>query len=104
MIPSPPALAPATTPAQEPKPTIAAAPVVRPPEPTQPSAGVQSFVDKFRVAGIRVSDTESKVILNEHLFRLNDMIEPGLGLRLTGIDSHLLTFTDSNGFSYQKRF
>ena len=65
---------------------------------------VQGMVDKFRISGIRLSDTESKVILNEHLFRVGDLIEPSLGLRLTKIELHLLTFTDAENNTYLKRF
>lgn len=65
---------------------------------------IQGMIDKFRISGIRLADAESKVLLNDHLFRVNDLVEPSLGLRLTKIDSHALTFTDADGNSYLKHF
>lgn len=96
-VASPPAAAPATT----------AAPV---PAATPDLAGakstyrIQGLVDKFRISGIRLADTDSKVLLNDHLFRINDLVEPSLGLRLTAIEPHALTFTDASGNVYLKRF
>lgn len=62
------------------------------------------MIDKFRISGIRLSDTDSKVILNDHLFRVNELVEPSLGLRLVKIESHLLTFTDGDQNVYLKHF
>jgi hypothetical protein len=81
-------------------------------EPNRPSEALsgrstirtQAIVDKFRISGIRLSDTDSKVILNEHLFRQNDLVEPSLGLRLVKIEPSVLTFTDAEGTTYLKRF
>lgn len=62
------------------------------------------MIDKFRISGIRLSDTDSKVILNDHLFRAGELVESSLGLRLTKIESHLLTFSDAEGNVYLKHF
>lgn len=76
------------------------------PEPTlvKPTVRIQALVDKFRISGIRLSDTDSKVILNDHLFRIDDPVESSLGLRLTKIEEHRLTFVDADGNTYVKRF
>jgi len=76
------------------------------PEPTlvKPTVRIQALVDKFRISGIRLSDTNSKVILNDHLFQVDDPVESSLGLRLTKIEEHRLTFVDADGNTYVKRF
>jgi hypothetical protein len=110
-----PAASPGPTPATVPltsQPVIAGpepAPVVVAPEPVAAptiklGTRIQAFVDRLRVTGIRISDTGNKAILNDHLFRVNDLIEPGLGLRLTGIEPSLLTFTDETGETYLRHF
>jgi hypothetical protein len=74
------------------------------PTPVKPTVRIQALVDKFRISGIRISDTDSKVILNDHLFRVDDPVESSLGLRLTKIEEHRLTFVDADGNTYVKRF
>ena len=74
------------------------------PTPVKPTIRIQALVDKFRISGIRISDTDSKVILNDHLFRVDDPVESSLGLRLTKIEEHRLTFVDADGNTYVKRF
>jgi hypothetical protein len=119
--PSTPAPLPATAPAI-PATTSAPAPVAPPvavtpatatppPPPAEPTiptlklgTRIQSFVDRLRVTSIRISDTGNKAILNDRLFRVNDLVEPALGLRLTDIQPHLLTFTDENGATYLRHF
>ncbi|HEU5078345.1 MAG TPA: hypothetical protein VFT72_03995 [Opitutaceae bacterium] len=85
-----------------------AAPQVRPsvtePAPVKNTFRIQGMIDKFRVSGIRLSDTDSRVILNDHLFRANDVVESSLGLRLIKIEAHALSFVDAEGNNYQKRF
>lgn len=89
---------PAAPSAAEARPALPEAP------PVKATFRIQAMIDKFRISGIRLSDTESRVILNDHLFRANDVVEPSLGLRLVKIDAHTLTFIDGDGNSYQKRF
>ena len=79
-----------------------------PPEPVAPviklGTRIQSFIDRLRVTSIRISDTGNKVILNDRLFRTNDLVEPSLGLRLTDIQANQLTFTDESGNTYVRHF
>jgi hypothetical protein len=80
---------------------------VAPPEPApliKLGTRIQSFVDRLRVSSIRISDTGNKAILNDRLFRVNDLVEPTLGLRLTDIKPNLLTFTDETGATYLRHF
>jgi len=112
--PVPPPVVPATEPPIQPAPTITAAatppsPVVFPPL-TEPAPAIklgtriQSFIDRLRVTSIRISDTGNKAILNDRLFRVNDLVEPSLGLRLTEIKPSQLTFTDEAGNTYLRHF
>ena len=65
---------------------------------------VQAFIDAIHVTGIRASGNESKVLMNDRVFRLNEIVDHTLGIRLTGIQSDSLTFVDENGVSYTKYF
>ena len=67
-------------------------------------ARIQTIVDGWRVAGIRSSGNESKVLLNERVYKLNDIVDRTNGLRLTKIASDQLTFTTADGIDYVKTF
>jgi hypothetical protein len=65
---------------------------------------IAAFVDKARVMGIRNSDTGSKVLMNDRVYRLNDVVDRKLGLRLVKISADSLTFADANNTTYVKNF
>lgn len=108
-----PAIIPPTvvpTPAPEPLPAPAPV-VVAPAEPVNagprvPTANPQvyEFLEKLRIAGIRVSPTDPKVIMNDRVFRLNDIVDRVTQLRLHRIDADTLIFIDASGFEYKKSF
>jgi ribosome-associated protein YbcJ (S4-like RNA binding protein) len=58
----------------------------------------------LKVTGIRSSGTDSKVLMNDRVFRVNDVVDRSLGVRLTKVSSDSLTFTDANGAVYVKYF
>jgi len=79
------------------------------PSPTAPNSGkfderIQALVDGFRVAGIRASGTGSKVLLNEKVFKINDVVDRTNSLRLTQVANDRLTFTTPDGVTYVKNF
>ncbi len=87
------------------------APIPTPPEPPPaaplvptPNPKVHEFLEVLRITGIRTSDTDPKVIMNDRVFRLNDIVDRGTQLRLLKIDSSYLLFVDANGFEYRKSF
>lgn len=91
---------------------VPAAPPVEPhPEPVRapaapsrlPPAAIQ-FIDSLRVAGIRASATDSKVLMNDRVYRIGDIVEHDLGLRLVGITSSSLTFEDDSGARHTRNF
>ena len=95
-----------TTPA--PAPTVAAAaPIAIPPiapAERQPELQIQLFVDSIRVMGIRSQGGESKVMMNDRVYRVNDIVDRTHALKLVKVEPELLTFTDPNGMVYTKPF
>jgi hypothetical protein len=103
---SPTPLAP--TPESRPAPAIAktptdASPTPPAPEP-KPDEHVQQFIEALRVTGIRASGGDSKVLMNDRVYRVNDIVDRTLGLKLTKVSADYLTFTDANGATYVKYF
>jgi hypothetical protein len=74
------------------------------PAPAKPDPRIQMFVDSVRVAGIRYSGSESKVLMNDRVYRVNDVVDHGLNVRLKGVAPDNLTFVDANGITYVKNF
>ena len=97
-----------TTAGPAPAPVAApATPVAESSRPAAPGTGdirILTYVDAVRVAGIRSSGTDSKVLMNDRVYRLNDVVDYTLGLRLTKVTADGLTFTDANGTTYVKNF
>lgn len=91
--------------ATEPAPAVSAAPVTIPPIAGPAiSQQVQAFVDAVRVAGIRSSGADSRVLMNDRVYRVNDIVDRALGLKLVRVESDRLVFEDANGMSYEKTF
>jgi hypothetical protein len=65
-------------------------------------AKVYALLDKLRVTGVRGTGIEARVLMNEKVYRINDLIDRELGLRLTEVSSNLLVFVDASGRKYQK--
>lgn len=69
-----------------------------------PDPKVLAVVDTFKVSGIRASPSDPKVLMNDRVFRLNDIVERTYGLRLTEVHPDRLTFVDDVGAVYTKTF
>jgi hypothetical protein len=84
----------------------AASETIRPTAAPQPSRSeqVQSFVDRIRVTGARAAGAESKALVDGHVYRVNDMLDRTLGIRLVKVDPDHLTLVDSEGATYIKNF
>jgi hypothetical protein len=90
-------------------PAIAAAssqpiPAPEAPDPTKPNPKAQTFVDTIKVTGIRAFGDESKVLMNDRVYRLNDIVDRSLGLRLIEVSNERLVFVDENGIRYTRYF
>jgi hypothetical protein len=102
-VPPPPA--PAPTPAVEsPPPSPSPRPAATAPSVAQADPQVQIYIDALKVAGIRSSGGDSRVLMNDRVYRLNDIVDRNLGIRLTKVEPDALTFTDAKGFIYLKTF
>ena len=90
----------ATTPAPvSPKPEP-----VRPAGPTKLEPKAIIFIESLRVVGIRASATDSKVLMNDRVYRIGNVIEHEMGIKLTGITTNSLTFEDERGGRYTRTF
>lgn len=89
---------------------VAPAPVVEvpKPEPAAPPPRLEArainFIESIRVAGIRASATDSKVLMNDRVYRIGNIVEAEMGLRLVEITSSSLTFEDERGGRYTRNF
>lgn len=108
-----------TTPAPAPAPIVALTlPPAPAPQPVQPAAPAPAVAPKFeprainyieglRVTGIRVSGTDpkdSKVLMNDRVYRLGSLVDAEMALRLVGITATSLTFEDDRGARYTRLF
>jgi len=91
------ATAPAPSPAVE---TPAPAPAI----PGRMDSRAIQFIDGIKVAGIRASAADSKVLMNDRVFRVGDTVGYELGIRLVGITASSLTFEDAHGARYTRNF
>lgn len=92
-----------TTPAAAAAP--APAPVTPPPNvPPKMELKAITFIETMRVTGIRASATDSKVLMNDRVYRPGDIVEHVLGLKLTAITANSLTFEDEKGARYTRNF
>ncbi|MCF3652197.1 hypothetical protein [Synoicihabitans lomoniglobus] len=69
-----------------------------------PSEAVLNYLERSRVTGVRASATDPKVLMNDRVFRLNDVVDRDLQLRVIEIDPRQLKFRDPQGYVYTKSF
>lgn len=100
-VPAAQAPQPATASTEAAAPEPAPAPASPPPVPDE---RVHKVVEALRVMGIRSSGTDSKVLMNDRVFRVNDIVDRALNVRLTKVAPDHLEFTDANGATYVKYF
>ncbi|MEO6873183.1 MAG: hypothetical protein ABI222_00010 [Opitutaceae bacterium] len=64
---------------------------------------INDYLDKLHVTGVRMSENGvSKVLMNDRVYRVNDVVSRVLGLKLTRIAADSLTFVDATGATYVK--
>ena len=111
VLPAVPGAAPAK--ATVPAAVVVAAPVVPPPEPEIPKPAAPllkllpkavAYIEALHVSGIRASTTDSKVLMNDRVYRVGDTVEHELGLKLAEITASSLTFEDERGARYTRNF
>lgn len=78
------------------------------PEPARPAARLEpraiQFIENIKVAGIMARPTDSKVLMNDRVYRIGSLVEAEMGLTLVGITSNSLTFEDGTGARYTRTF
>lgn len=98
---------PAATPAVS-APATAATPAPQPPAPAAPARPLDpvaiQYLDNIKVAGIRASTTDSKVLMNDRVYRIGSVVNGEMGIRLVGITANSLTFEDAAGGRYTRTF
>jgi hypothetical protein len=111
-----PPVTPSTVPASVPAASVASttpistAPVATAPITPAPAAAanvapdqqVLIYLDNMRVLGVRFSGLDSKVLIGDRVFRINDIIERNFGLRLVEVQPDRLFFVDARGAAYTK--
>ncbi len=70
----------------------------------QPQEVVLRYLERARVTGVRLSTTDPKVLFNDRVYRLNDVVDRDLQLRVIGIADRELRFQDAQGYVYTKSF
>ncbi len=87
---------------------VAPPPEVTPPKPVAPAPKMSpkaiAYIENLHIAGIRASTYDSKVLMNDHVYRVGDLVDPDLGIKITGITSGSLTFKDDHGAEYTRQF
>jgi hypothetical protein len=69
-----------------------------------PNSRSSAIVDALRISGIRASGTDPKVLMNERVYRLNDVVDHTIALRLKEINTNNLVFIDETGATYVRNF
>lgn len=97
--------------ATKPAAPVAKAPVeIAPAAPATPAPPAKmdnkavAYIENLRIAGIRASTTDAKVLMSDRVYRPGDMVERELGLKLVGITSGSLTFENEQGARYTRSF
>ncbi len=67
-----------------------------------PDQQVLVFLDNLRIMGVRFSGLDSKVLIGDRVYRVNDVIERNFGLKLVEVQPDRLFFVDARGVTYAK--
>jgi hypothetical protein len=99
-----------------PSPTPTPVPVVQAPVATAQSSPVaaaasqshtdmvQGVVDGYHISGVRLAGAGSKALVDGHVYKLNDIVDKSLGLKLVKVDDGQLTFVDRDGNTFIRTF
>jgi len=95
------AVAPAAEPTSRP---VSTALATAPAAPQSRNELIQGIVDRYRVSGVRAAGADSKALVDGHVYKVNELIDRTIGLKLTKVDADHLTFVDAQGDTYLKSF
>jgi len=69
----------------------------------QPSEDIITWLGSAKLSGVKISETESKVILNGRPYAVGEYVNFKLGLKIMIIQEERVLFVDNNGKKYMKR-
>jgi len=69
----------------------------------QPSEDIITWLGSAKLSGVKISNTESKVILNGKAYAVGQFVNFKLGLKVMVIQETRVLFVDNNGKKYMKR-
>jgi hypothetical protein len=74
--------------------------------PAKPRADdrIADHVDRMRILGVRNPGPEARVLIGERVYRVNDVVDRSLGLRLQKVEPGTITFADAAGSLYVKNY
>lgn len=90
----------------EPRP-VAVSPVTTAPAPVAlnsaaPDPRIRERLASLRITGIRGSGREARVLINERVWRVGDLVIPDLNLTLASVQPGLLVFQDPSGRLFER--
>lgn len=69
----------------------------------KPSQDIIDWLSRAQISGVKISTTESKVILNGKSYAVGEYVNYNLGLKVMIIQEERILFVDANGKKYMKR-
>jgi rRNA maturation endonuclease Nob1 len=69
----------------------------------EPSQEIIDWLSRAQISGVKLSETESKVILNGKSYAVGEYVNYALGLKVMIIQEKRILFVDENGKKYMKR-
>ena len=70
----------------------------------RPDPEILAYVDTIRVRGIRIANSEAKVLTNDKVYISVEIVNHPLNLKLSEVSPDGLVFEDVQGNSYVARF
>lgn len=70
----------------------------------EPSPKVLAFLESSRISGVKVAGSQGRLLMNNQVFNIDDIVQPETGLRITEIQANIILFTDESGIQYRKQF
>lgn len=70
----------------------------------QPDERIALHLDRLRILGVRSPGPEARVLIGERVYRINDVVDRALGLRLQSVEPGKITFVDAAGVTYTKNY
>jgi cytoskeletal protein RodZ len=69
----------------------------------KPSNDIIAWLEQAKLSGVKISATDSKVILNGRAYSVGEVVNRTLGLKLMVVQETRVLFVDNNGTKYMKR-